>query len=95
MRTQVVRASDADMKALDAAEPDALIKRLREQKATALAVIPGGRDKGVGQELASLAHVPGLSALALAPELAVYAPERSIELGDEQRDETFVSRERR
>jgi hypothetical protein len=77
---------DAEAALLDAATPDNLLALMRKHKAMAVAVVPGMRHKGVGGQLAKLAHVPGLSALALAPEVALYMPERAIELGSRERE---------
>jgi hypothetical protein len=84
--TRLERLSAAELRALDAAQPAELVRLLRERKGSGLALMPGTRDKGVGAQLSKLARVPGLTALALSPELAVYVPERSVELGDRERE---------
>ena len=78
--------TDAVRAALAAPEPDALVAWLREQKGTALALVPEAPLSGIGARLAALAHVVGLRALVLSPELAVYAPMRELALSSEERD---------
>jgi hypothetical protein len=77
---------EAEAALLDAATPDNLLELMRQHKAMAVAVVPGARQKGVGGQLSGLARVPGLTALALAPEVAVYMPERVIDLGERERE---------
>ena len=71
---------------LEERTPAAISGFLRAHKGSALALAPGSRPRGVGQQLAALAHVPELLAVALAPEVAVFTPARDLTLGDEERE---------
>jgi hypothetical protein len=85
----VVHASlpDAVERALELREPAALIDYLRAHKGSALALVPGGAEQhGIGKQLGALAHVPGLTAVALGPDVAIYAPARDLTLSNEERD---------
>jgi hypothetical protein len=77
---------DGLARGLDERTPDALVGFLRAHKGSALALAPGTREHGVGKQLASLAHVPTLLAVALSPELSVYAPARELTLSGEERE---------
>jgi hypothetical protein len=82
-----VEASDKEVHAaLAAPEPEPLLQILRARKASAVALVPGEKRAGVGGQLAALAHVSGLRAVALAPEVAVYAPVHEIGLSLAERD---------
>lgn len=71
---------------LGASDGAALASVLRKEKATALALVPGTRDRGLGKSLGSFAYVPGLTGVALSPLVAVYAPARVVGLDQKERD---------
>ncbi|MET0344436.1 MAG: hypothetical protein ABW252_25710 [Polyangiales bacterium] len=81
-----VSLPEALVRGLEHETPGPVIDFLRSHKGSALAIAPAGEPRGVGAKLAALAHVPELPALALAPELAVYAPSRDPSLSDAERD---------
>ncbi len=83
---RIERVSAPLAQALDADDARALARLLAARKGTAVALTPGTRTRGVGHELARLAFVPGLRAVALAPELAVYAPAREPALSPAERE---------
>jgi hypothetical protein len=82
---RVERAEGELERALRQPEASALIAALRLHKASAIAVAPGAA-AAIAGKLAARAYVPGLRAVALSPELAVYAPTREVELSFEERE---------
>jgi hypothetical protein len=72
---------------LNGSDADALVKLLKGQKATAIAVVPSQQSNGISlrARLARLEHVEGLRALLLTPAIAVYAAERTVELSEKER----------
>lgn len=83
---QVERADAAVAAALAGDDPEVLARALRERKASSVALVPSTGRAGVAGKLAALAPVVGLRAVALSPELAVYAPTREITLSLAERD---------
>jgi hypothetical protein len=93
----VVEAPErALIQALASTDATALGALLRARKGSAIAVQPRVISASAGtllEQLARLAYVPGLRAVVLGPELAVYAPERELALSNEERDAVaFVAR---
>ena len=70
-------------------DAEALARALRQDKGAALAVAPGDRGKGLLGKLSRYVAPTGLRAIALAPELAVYAPGQQPQLAPPQRQMLF------
>jgi hypothetical protein len=81
------RAPDGPLlAALGGADPQPLGALLSSQKGTALALGPHAPGAGVSGRLGALEFVPGLRALALAPERLVVAPYHEPDLSLRERD---------
>lgn len=74
------------MMALGGQDSAAVAKLLRAEKGSALAVPVGGKHKGTLDGLSRMATPDGLRAVALGPQLAVYAPAESSTLTLQERD---------
>lgn len=72
--------------ALAGSDAAPLVQALRAKKASAVAVTPGAVRVGLAGQLAAFAHVPGLRAVVIAPELTIYAPAHEIDLSLAERD---------
>jgi len=83
---QVERASAEVERALAGDDAEALASVLRAARGSAIALLPQASRTGLGKQLASFAHVRGLRAAVLAPEIAVYAPVRELALSSAERD---------
>jgi hypothetical protein len=85
--TVVQLEGSAIERALRGTNPRAMGELLASEKATGLAVLPTREKRyGVLGELSRLAHVPGLRAVVLAPEFAVFAPFREPQLSQQESD---------
>jgi hypothetical protein len=72
--------------ALDGAAATALTSALSAHKGSALALLPGAAGEGVSKQIGALAHVSGMRAVLLSPELAIYAPTRELALSAAERE---------
>lgn len=81
---RVEAATPALVAALNGEHEEALVAALRAHKGAAIAV-PSSAARGTAGKLAARALITGLRAVALAPELALYAPAREVELSAEER----------
>jgi len=72
--------------ALDGTDAGQLAALLRAEKGAALALEPRPAAPGLAGRLGALEHIPGLRALALAPERALVAPQHEPDLTLRERD---------
>ena len=81
------RAVSGELAALLAGgDTAALARALGKDKGAALAVLPGNKGEGLLGTLARYSSAAGLRAIALAPDLAVYAPGQHPQLSARERE---------
>lgn len=81
-------ASSSLARAVAQDDPRVLAEALAQKKAAGIAVSPreGGGERNLAERFASLLWVPEHRAVALTPELAVYAPYREPDLSARERE---------